>query len=194
MSTNKTQNYQLHSWVPEDDFLHSEFNDNFTSLDAVLKSLESALADEAAARADADAIEAETREGAIADEAYARKKAVSDEATARQKAINALTLSKAELVFGTYTGNANSPTSFDQTISLGFTPKAVLIVDEYGRVGAMPNGYLQIYGGLVLPGHPLQAEEDGSTAAEIVTGGFVVNNYRSDTNATGKLYFYMAVK
>ena len=44
MSTNKTQNYNLHSWVPEDDFLRSEFNDNFTSLDTALKSLSTALA------------------------------------------------------------------------------------------------------------------------------------------------------
>ena len=33
MSTNKTQNYQLHSWVPEDKFLRAEINENFTKLD-----------------------------------------------------------------------------------------------------------------------------------------------------------------
>ena len=33
MSTNKTQNYQLHSWVPEDKFLRAEINENFARLD-----------------------------------------------------------------------------------------------------------------------------------------------------------------
>ena len=37
MSTNKTQNYRLHSWVPQDEFHVSEVNENFALLDAVLK-------------------------------------------------------------------------------------------------------------------------------------------------------------
>ena len=38
MSTNKTTNYQLHSWVPQDDFHVSEINENFALLDTALKS------------------------------------------------------------------------------------------------------------------------------------------------------------
>lgn len=38
MSTNKTPNYQLHSWLPEDEFHLTEINENFTKLDASLKS------------------------------------------------------------------------------------------------------------------------------------------------------------
>ena len=34
MSTNKTQNYGLHAWEPQDDFLRQEFNENFAKLDA----------------------------------------------------------------------------------------------------------------------------------------------------------------
>ena len=37
MSTNKTQNYALHTWEPEDDFLREEFNQNFAAIDAILK-------------------------------------------------------------------------------------------------------------------------------------------------------------
>ena len=33
MSTNKTTNYQLHKWEADDDFLRSEFNENFAKLD-----------------------------------------------------------------------------------------------------------------------------------------------------------------
>ena len=36
MSTNKTQNYALHAWEPEDDFLREEFNQNFAAIDAAL--------------------------------------------------------------------------------------------------------------------------------------------------------------
>ena len=39
MSTNKTQNYQFHQWLPEDVFLRSEFNENFAKLDAALAAL-----------------------------------------------------------------------------------------------------------------------------------------------------------
>lgn len=38
MSTNKTPNYQLHSWTPDDDFRFHEVNENFTKLDTALKS------------------------------------------------------------------------------------------------------------------------------------------------------------
>ena len=33
MSTNKTQNYNLHKWEADDDFLRTEFNENFAKLD-----------------------------------------------------------------------------------------------------------------------------------------------------------------
>ena len=36
MSTNQTENYQLHVWEPSDDFLREEFNENFAALDAAL--------------------------------------------------------------------------------------------------------------------------------------------------------------
>lgn len=39
MSTQKTQNYNLHSWLPADDFLRTEINENFTKLDAALSAL-----------------------------------------------------------------------------------------------------------------------------------------------------------
>lgn len=36
MSTNKTQNYQLHAWGAGDDFLRMEFNENFAAIDGLL--------------------------------------------------------------------------------------------------------------------------------------------------------------
>lgn len=43
MSTNKTTNYDLHAWEPGDDFLRSEFNENFSALDTKLHTVEAAL-------------------------------------------------------------------------------------------------------------------------------------------------------
>ena len=39
MSTKKTQNYQLHQWEATDDFLRTEFNENFTKLDGAIHDL-----------------------------------------------------------------------------------------------------------------------------------------------------------
>ena len=73
MSTKKTKNYQLHQWEATDDFLRTEFNENFGKLDEA-----------------------------------------------------------ARVVVGTYAGdNAES-----RTISLGFTPQAVLVVSDEGQMGS----------------------------------------------------------
>ena len=37
---NYTQHYQLHQWVPEDDFLRTDFNTDFQKIDAALAGLE----------------------------------------------------------------------------------------------------------------------------------------------------------
>lgn len=39
MSTNKTENYHLHAWEAGDDFLRSEFNENFAAIDEALGGL-----------------------------------------------------------------------------------------------------------------------------------------------------------
>ena len=36
MSTKKAKNYQLHQWEPADNFLRTEFNENFGKLDEAL--------------------------------------------------------------------------------------------------------------------------------------------------------------
>ena len=39
-----TENYQLHQWVPEDDFLRTDFNTDFQKIDAALAGLEAGKA------------------------------------------------------------------------------------------------------------------------------------------------------
>lgn len=38
-----TSNYQLHQWVPEDDFLRTDFNTDFQKIDEALAGLQTAL-------------------------------------------------------------------------------------------------------------------------------------------------------
>lgn len=183
MSTNKTQNYNLHSWVPEDDFLRSEFNDNFTSLDTALKSLSTALAAETTAR-----------EQAVSAEAQARAAAISTEQNTRAAAISALTSAKAELVMGAYAGDGQA----DHLIDLGFQPRAVLFMDEYGRMWFDYSNRNAASGGLILPGCPLRVgmHSTGPTiAAEVVSNGFQVHNGDCCyTNRPNTNYYYIAVK
>ena len=87
---------------------------------------------------------------------------------------------KSGIAAGTYTGD-NQP---QRTISLGFTPKAVLICTSAGRqeYGSA------IYGGLALTDHPC------SGAFAIVEGGFRL--YESGSmhcNATPYTYYYLAI-
>lgn len=182
MSTNKTQNYNLHSWVPEDDFLRSEFNDNFTSLDTALKSLSTALAAETTAR-----------EQAVSAEAQARAAAISTEQNTRAAAIAALTTSKAEIVTGAYSGDKTT----GRVIDLGFQPRAVLVANKYGRMGFFNDRY-SVSGGLALPGHPVVAGSYASgeiVALEIVSNGFrVTHDGYSLTNDERTDYYYIAVK
>lgn len=92
---------------------------------------------------------------------------------------------------GTYTGDGQAT----RTISLGVTPKWVLVFDTKGRTaqyiytssGYRPNAY---YGGLAITGSP-------STAVSIVDGGFAVayvdDTYGDDicTNYSGQAYNYI---
>lgn len=102
--------------------------------------------------------------------------------------------SGAKIVSGTYTGdNAAS-----RTISLGTTPKAVLLI---GRNGATRDGNY-IYGGLVLPNSSVinmnGGKPVGPTAIEITTGGFNVycnegNQFKASTNSNMLQYHYIAI-
>ena len=45
-----TEHYQLHQWVPEDDFLRTDFNTDFAKIDAALAGLAADLEESEAAR------------------------------------------------------------------------------------------------------------------------------------------------
>ena len=100
MSTDKTQNYQLHGWTAEDEESLAELNANFTKLDTALKAEETA-----------------------------REAAAQNEAAARTAAVNALNTAvgkKTEVVTGFYIG-ATTANSGTRHFDLGFRPRAVLL-------------------------------------------------------------------
>lgn len=220
MSTNKTPNYQLHSWTLQDDLLLREINENFSGLDAALAQ---GFADQLAALAQAvQQLEAKITQGDAAQASAlntAKQTLItgytqgdSAQATALTQAENRLNTKIAAantsisgvstnlqnlLVFGTYQGDG----AIERTISLGFTPRAVLLHTESGEASS---SYGQGYGGLFLPGAPLREtyDKDRDIMAEIVTGGFALYdetkygspNYTSHVNSTSREYRYLAVR
>lgn len=103
MSTNKTQNYNLHSWLPQDEFHVSEINENFTKLDQEL------------------ALETETLQDTFADEVAGIKTTLAGKADKSEVA------KKAEFIMGSYSGTSNF-----QRIELGFKPLFLHIEQEHG--------------------------------------------------------------
>jgi len=91
-----------------------------------------------------------------------------------------------KIVTGTYTGNGSA----SQTISLPFTPKAVLVVDGAGKMCVVDSHYFA-YGGLAVTGA-------NSSAVSITTNGFIARyntstNPRQYTNNSNTTYFYLAI-
>lgn len=85
-----------------------------------------------------------------------------------------------EAVFGSYTGNG----ARQRFISLGFTPKAVLVEYKDGIRGSS-----SCYGGMALPGRPLNG---GSMS--IAEGGiqFTWQNDNEIVNSNGAVMYYIA--
>ena len=104
-------------------------------------------------------------------DAKATQSALSAETAAREALDDRVTdveTQKCEIYCGTYTGNEQS----SQFISLGFTPKAVLVFSEKGETCTGYN-YYHYEGGLAIEGHPCIGSENQNSIA-IAEGGFTV--------------------
>ena len=97
---------------------------------------------------------------------------------------------KCQVVTGSYTGDGTET----RAISLGFTPKAVLVTRDDGAT-TYPNNNYQVYGGLAVTGYPVK--KNGLDAVAIMENGFQVGyrEYPVDiyTNINGQSYRYLAV-
>ena len=110
---NYTQHYQLHQWVPEDDFLRTDFNTDFQKIDAALEAVR-ALAAGKADPGELDALERDIN-------------SVRSIANGRARAVN-----------GTYTGNDVYP----RTVNVGGTPKIVFLASGNYLTIVMDNGHM----------------------------------------------------
>ena len=105
--------------------------------------------------------------------------------------IQADTDGKVEMVTGTYEGDGSD----ERTITLGFQPKAVLLFCAGGMTAYGGGAYI-IYGGLVLPGHPVvDYGHNNEVAVEIVSTGFRLHRdiYRN-VNNDNVTYYYLALR
>ena len=112
-----TTNYQLHQWVPGDNFLRTDFNTDFQKIDAAIKGVETAANTALAGKASTAALEADKTE--------------------LTQACGALDEAKCETLTGSYTGNGANT----RTIDLGCAPRAVF-VGEFLAVPGMTSNYL----------------------------------------------------
>ena len=166
MATNHTTNYELSQWLSTDQVLRTDFNADNAKIDA-------ALADKAE-QADLDVLSA----------TVAQK--------ANQSALNTVAATITKIAFGTYTGDGTSI----RTISLGYTPDAILVMSNWGASVHM-NSWYQYWGGLALQGYPVYRNNQESTVLSIVSGGFEVRCGRPgqdyvETNHSGTIYYYIA--
>ena len=104
------------------------------------------------------------------------------------KAAEAAVTAAAQLYFGTYAGNNAS----SRDITLGFTPKALIVTTSYAMFRDATNS---VYGGIAGPGYPCTATS--GYAVQIIDNGFRVfynTSGKAYTNNSGYTYYYIAVK
>ena len=161
----KTQNYQLNQYEPQDNFLRTDFNADNQKIDAALKKVED-KADSAATRTELTQLSQRV------------------DGKADQTALTQGLTQKCEAYLGSYTGDSDSPTVAWRTISLGFTPKAVLVV-----MGGGQNGH-------TLDDCAAQLALQGSKTVdlEIVEGGFKVYSKLNETDSRYNPYNYIALR
>lgn len=203
MGTNKTEHYGLHQWVPEDDFLRTDFNENFEKLDSALYTAEQNLrtdltGDVQQLNTALDTLERELRADHDADITQVESALSKAQQTLRSEfntsvqqvnttlaSVQALAEGRANIVFGTYTGDGDEK----RTIDLGFAPKWLLLFPQTGDPG-------NAHGGLAAPNYTVQSNptkiylQINGTSIQVVADAV----YGPRTNLEGTIYYYLAAK
>ena len=105
------------------------------------------------------------------------------------EAVDAALGGKIGAVFGSYVGDNTR----EQKIELGFTPAAVFVIEEHGR---LTNGN-DVYGGLALPGLPVVARRESLPVVTVTEGGFLVYYEYSNYGVVGSnigVNYYIAFR
>lgn len=171
-----TTNYGLHQWAPSDDFLRTDFNEDFKKIDTVIKGTEQSLRTDF--KEDVERIDTalKTTEQSLRNDLNG---AVSRLETTLQR--------KVEIVIGTYTGNGAE----EQAIQLGFPPLAVLVENSEGQRGA--EGYYR-FGGLILPGHTCLIGRIQGNSFVVYNSYDNITRVRCYSNFEGVSFYYLALR
>ena len=153
MSSNKSQTLNLHLWVPEDDFLRAEFNENFTALDSAVKADRNSIKAEETARKNAVTAEANARKNAITQ----LQNSISSTGSTSTSAVNSLRTELMEQInavkatadaaycpdykpFATGFTYRKSDATEDTIITLGFRPNLVVFITSSAVAAFWENG------------------------------------------------------
>lgn len=149
MSTNKSENLGLHLWEAEDDFLRTEFNENFTAIDGAMKQeqdtraaavteLEGKITASGSGASAALGQAKQELNAAIQAEQSARSQAVQQEQNARTQADAELQTQvdaaysdkKRAVICGSYVGTGTHGSSNPNVLTVGFRPSCLMIANE----------------------------------------------------------------
>ena len=197
-----TQHYQLHQWEPSDDFLRTDFNDDFKKIDTAIHDTEDELRTDfngEVSRLDTALSKAQqTLQNNLNTQVTRLDTALSTaQQTLRSEfnssiqqvnttlaSVQALAESRTNIVFGTYLGDHAER----RIIDLGFAPKWFLLYPETGDAG-------NFYGGLATPNYPVQSSNGSRVHLKIIGSSIQVSlssESLSKTNEMGMVYYYLA--
>ena len=179
MASNYTENYALCQWEPTDQVQRTDFNADNAKLDAALAALDSGKADQSALTSLSNTVAQKASQSAL---------------NTLNTTVQQIQADLTKLTFGTYTGDDAS----SRTISLGFTPKAVLVFTSFGATYDGLEYSSSHYGGLAYTGHPVQSKSASKLVLQVVSNGFSVayesvgTGDRILSNEMGVTYYYIA--
>lgn len=172
------------------------------TVQSAVENVQSQLADAVLGNIPSGSVNADKLAQDVRDHFVTIENSVSTEASSRQSADSNLQkqinthstqiAAKCEIICGSYTGDGAA----ERTISLGRTPKALILCKNEG---IMFDSTSTIYGGVALPNHPVYSNGAKHDAATIVNGGFKVYTYSVDnrmfvcTNGNTAVYYYIAI-
>ncbi len=170
----KTQHYALNQYDPEDNFLRTNFNADNAKLDTALKTLD----DKANSKADGATTQAALAQLSQRVDGKAEQSAVDAGFAARDQIL----AQKCEAYFGSYTGNGVEK----RVISIGFTPKAVIVKKPDNDLNFGSTEELKRLIAIAVQGVT-------GNILNVVENGFQVANH-GHVNGNNQTYVYFAFK
>ena len=126
----------------------------------------------------------------------ATQSALSAEAAARE-ALAETVAQECEVYVGSYVGNTPSGVGGSQKITLGFRPKAVLVMQNGFRIDGTNTTYVQNYGGFATEEWQkigITINNDGFTVQQTYTPNEETGVNRTHINTTGYPYLYIVFR